>query len=182
MRSRCSSRITIALLCGMMLCLPVRAGAASQPEYQVKAAFLFNFARYTVWPPGKFAAADSPVQFCVLDNDAFAAALEETLQGKIIGGRALAVRRAARADELRGCHVAYVGALAPPARIAAALGTLVGSGTLSVYEGDDTQRSGGIRFFLDERKVRFEINTGATSRENLELNSRLLNVATVVQK
>jgi len=170
----------LALLCAGATA-PAAALAEGDLEHKVKAAFLFNFARFTVWPPAKFAAADSAIQFCVLDKEALAAALDETLRGKTIEGRAVAVRRVVRGADMRGCHVAYVGGAAVE-QVATALEALAGSGVLTVYDGDETLRSGAIRFFLEERKVRFEINAGATGRERLELSSRLLSVASVVQR
>jgi len=81
---------------------------------------------------------------------------------------------------MRDCHVAYLGGI-DPARLSAALDALAGASVLTVYEGADTLRGGAIRFFLEDRKVRFEINLGLARREHLELSSHLLNVARVVQ-
>lgn len=174
---------TWACAAAMMLVAAAATAAPSESELEqkVKAAFLFNFARFTVWPPAKFAAADAPIQFCVLDDDALTVALDSTLRGKTIENRPVSVRLVARSGELRNCHVAYIGP-ASAERTAVVLDELAGSNTLSVYHGNATLHGGAIRFFLEDRKVRFEINIGVTSRENLELSSRLLSVASVVQK
>jgi hypothetical protein len=165
-----------------MLLLANASGAAADDalEQRVKSAFLFNFARFVSWPPGKLAASSSIV-FCLLQHDEMAPALEEALAGKSIDEHPLVLRRVGRAEDFRGCHVAYLGAL-DAAHLPAALAGLGGSGVLTVYEADGVQHDGVVRFYLDERKVRFEINAAAAEREGLQLSSRLLGVASVVRE
>lgn len=167
--------------CAMLLCAAC-AGAAAEDslELRVKAAFLFNFAKFVTWPPGKLAGPTDPILFCVLERDPLAPALQEALSGKSVDAHPLALRRVARTDELRDCHIAYLGAL-DSARLPAALQALAGSGALSVYDSDAAQRGGIVRFYLDERKIRFEINVSGAEREGLQLSSRLLGVATVLK-
>lgn len=168
-----------ALLCTAALALPVRSALAQVDRVQqVKAAYLYNFARFTTWPASKAPAAGEPIRFCVLESDPLAPAMAEALQGKTIDAQPLVLRRVQKIAEMRDCHLAYLGAI-DPARLATALDELSGSGALTVYEGPDT-RDGAIRLFVEDRKLRFEINTRVTRREHLELSSHLLSVARLV--
>ena len=177
-----TQRGRLALALCAALCLPAGAVAAADPlEYQVKAAVLYNFARFTTWPPSKLAHNTDAIVFCALEREPLSDVLESAVQGKMINTHALLFRRVQRLEEFRNCHVAYLDALEPE-RLLRALDALAGSGVLSVYESDATLRSGTIRLFFEESHVRFEINTAVTEREHLELSSKLLGVARMVRE
>jgi hypothetical protein len=151
-------------------------------ELKVKAAFLFNFAKFTAWPPPKIAAPETPLYLCVQGAGAMAGVLQDTVRGRTVGGHPIEVIQATHADELRRCHIVYVGA-ADDGQIATELTALANHGVLTVHEGSAAQPGGVIRFFLsDGGRVRFEINVTAASREQLALSSKLLEVAQVVNR
>jgi hypothetical protein len=154
------------------------ARADASLEQRVKAAFLYNFAKFTAWPADKLPAPDATIRFCVPQGDALAPALEEALAGKTIDEHPLQLRQVAQPADFRACNVAYLGALDS----APTLATLGDAGVLTVYEADATQRDGVVRFYLEDRKVRFEINAAAAEREHLQLSSHLLSVAKVVRE
>src|SRR5204863_4853915 len=77
-------------------------------EYQVKAAFLYNFAKFIEWPNQAFPAADSPFTICLVD-DPFHGAVEKAVQGEVWNGRPLSVKQIDSGGEVRGCHVVYIG-------------------------------------------------------------------------
>ena len=150
-------------------------------EQRVKAAFLYNFAKFTTWSGDKLAGGDATIQFCAPEGDALIPALEEALNGKTIDAHPLQLRQVAHAEAYRSCHVAYLGAM-DSQHLAPLLASLAGSGVLTVYEAEGAERNGVVRFYLEDRKVRFEINEVAAERERLQLSSRLLGVATVVRE
>jgi len=162
-----------------ILAAPARAATEVDRVQQIKAAYLYNFARFVSWPPEKL-GADKAIEFCILDRDPLVAALDEVLAGKSIDTQRVVVRHVQRVEDMRTCHVAYLGGVDAP-HLGAALDALAGASVLTVYEGSEKQADGAIRFFLEDRKVRFEINLGLARREHLELSSHLLNVARVVQ-
>jgi len=150
-------------------------------EQQVKAAYLYNFARFTTWPSSKLPGEKAPIMFCVLADDPIAPAMDETLQGKEIDAHPVLVSKVHAPEEMRHCHVAYLGA-APPAQLALALQSLDGSSLLTVYDAETGQHDGMIRFVIEEHRLRFEINVAAAEREHVQLSSRLLGVARVVRE
>lgn len=171
-------------IAGLGLLLAFSSGAASAEtalELKVKAAFLYNFARFVTWPDDKFTAADSPLRICVLDPDPFGAALDDTLRGKFAGSHPLSVLRTARIEDMKACHILYTGNR-DAAEAEAALARIAGNRVLTVHEAGRALRSGVARFVLDDRKIRFEINTAAAEREQLQLNPTLARLALTVRE
>jgi len=83
--------------------------ADTQPplEYRVKAAFLFNFARFVEWPEEPAASAPQPLTICVIGEDPFGEALDQLVQGEVVGARRIAVQRHPTPPQSH-CDVAYI--------------------------------------------------------------------------
>jgi YfiR/HmsC-like len=139
-------------------------------EYRVKAAFLFNFAKFVEWP----AEADGgPLQICVAGRNVFGDALADTVRGENINGRPLAVRVILEPEP--GCHIIFI---PRGAASAAYLRAARGTPSLTVGETRDFIAQGGIvNFTLDGTSVRFEIDPEAAERSGLRISSRLLRLA-----
>lgn len=148
---------------------------------KVKAAFLFNFVKFVTWPASKLSSPTDPIQICVLQPNPLGDALADTLNGKSINGRALTLRIANRASELRSCHLVYLGET-DPAKLNTELAQLAGYSILLVHESPQALPGGGIRFSVNDRKLRFEVNLAEIDRESLQLSSKLLGVADVVRQ
>ena len=152
--------------------------AVTQPA--LKAAFLFNFAKFVEWPAE--ATAPSGLTLCVLDDTAVEDALGQLVNGGPVNGRAVTLVKGARNRPLRGCHLLYVGD-SDPGRIAATLDELKGAPVLTVGDGDAFPRGGGvIGLFVEDGRMRFAINPDAAQRAGLRLSSQLLNLARIVKE
>jgi hypothetical protein len=148
-------------------------------EYQVKAAFLFNFAKFVEWPTRVFPARNSPFTIC-LAGDPFQGAVEKTIVGETWNGRPLAVKRIDSGDEVTGCQLLYVSR--SMARSMDFLAAAANGPVLTVGETEDFISSGGIiRFTASGRRIRFEINPDAAERVSLRVSSRLLRLADIVR-
>lgn len=150
-------------------------------EYQVKAAFLYNFAKFVEWPPSAFSDAKQPLDICVYGRDPFGSALEDALLGKTIGERRVGLGRATQFQDLAGCQVVFLGA---PARESAAelANRLKGRAVLLVGESDGFAASGGtIQFTIEDNRVHFVINPDAADRAGLKISSKLLALAKIVR-
>jgi hypothetical protein len=146
----------------------------SAAEDQIKAVFLFNFAKYVDWPDPP-AGTSASIRMCVPANPQFLATLRSTVQGEVVNGRPLAATELDGLDAARECDILYVGNAS--SRDAAAWSTAVrGHHTLTV--GDGTLANGiVIAFVRDQNRVRFDINRGAASQQHLSISSRLLDLA-----
>lgn len=162
--------------------LPLRAQPLLEPvqEYQLKAAFLYNFAKFVDWPAPATDAME-PLVVVVFGRDPFGPVLENALWGKTIHNRPLVVRRASRVEEVMPCHVLFVGAQ-ERRRLPQALAAVEGAPVVTVSEIEDFLEQGGtVQFVRDGNKLRFEINLGAARRSGLSISSKLLNLARAVK-
>lgn len=171
-------RIICIVMALFVLLGAVHQTPAQRPtEYEVKAAFLYNFARFATWPETAFAKPDSPLVIGLWGPDPFGTSLENTIRDKTANGRPLKIRRFSQADDIQGCHVLFIPS--SEFRYWAALQThLEGVPVLTIGEVDGFCETGGmINFILKQNRVRFEINIEAIERTKLEISSRLLRLA-----
>ena len=153
--------------------------AAGLPEYSVKAAFVYNFARFTEWPDDAFRDSASPLRLCVLGQDPFSGALN-TVDGKTIRNRELTVSYPIFADEARDCHILFISE-SVQSRLPEIVAHLNGSPVLTIGDAPDIARSGGIIGLENvENRIRFRVNLDAARRSGLRLSSRILDLATSI--
>ena len=152
-----------------------RLEARTPSEYEVKAAFLYNFAKFVKWPEdGRLGAT---FVFGVLGEDPFGPVLDQTLAGKTVLGRKAEVRRIDTAEAASKVQILFVGSSERP-HLAEILKALEGTSVLTVGEMDHfTDRGGMIAFKLRNELVRFEINLDQVQRARLKMSSQLLRLA-----
>jgi hypothetical protein len=149
-------------------------------EYDVKAAFLLNFARLVEWPEDAFSDARSPFTVGLLGVGESSEQVQEFLDGKSVGSHEVVAQPIESAEEAAGFHMLFVGA-ASEAGAGEVAGAIGGAPVLLVGESDGFATSGGaINFFTDDNKIRFEINPRAAEAAGLRVSSRLLRVAKIV--
>lgn len=185
LRAIVRSRTAVCWLIWFML-LPgggmnLSAQTTASREYQIKAAFLLNFIQFVEWPPTVFTNADEPFCIGVLGENPFGTALEETVQGEAINGHKIIVRHAQRTSELEDCQMIFI-SKSEKARLGEILADLDSRPVLTVSELDGFAQSGGdINFYLEDKKVRFEINPAAAQVEGLKVSSQLLSLGKIIQ-
>jgi hypothetical protein len=149
-------------------------------EYDLKAAFLFNFAQFVEWPPEAFPDASSPFVICVLGDDPFGKSLDEIVAHETIRNRRIEIRRYRDVQEISGCQILYVGASETP-RLSHILAAIDGKRILSVGETDPfTAYNGIIQFLVVENRLRLRINVEAAKMAKLSISSQLLRQAEIV--
>ncbi|MGH9748728.1 MAG: YfiR family protein [Candidatus Polarisedimenticolia bacterium] len=159
--------------------VPADPGSPSL-ELQVKAAFLYNFAKFAEWPDDAFRGPDAPLLIGVVGGDLFLEALERGVAGKTVGGRPFAVRRVRDPVADPVCHILFVAA-GEARRLPRLLEQLGGAPVLLVGETPGFASEGGvINFFIEENRVRFEVNLTSAERARLRLSSKLLSLARLV--
>jgi hypothetical protein len=157
-------------------------------EYLIKAGFIYNFASLVQWPSASFSQADSPIVIAVLGEDHFGTTLDRVLQGKKVDGRPFVIKRLRSLSELvkpvgnpRECQILYVTASAM-SHLSEAIQAVRGLPILTIGEMPGFAKSGGIiNLVLEDNRVRFEVNVKAAKDADLNISSRLLALARIVQ-
>jgi hypothetical protein len=153
----------------------LQAYPQSKPEYQLKTAFLYNFALFTEWP----AETGRSLTLCIYGADPFGEELD-ALQGKPVGERQLTVRRVAGGESLAGCQIVFI-ASSEISGLSIVLERLNGSTVLTVADSPGAARRGvALNMSLAQNKVAFEANLMAARGARLNLSSKLLRLATQV--
>ena len=148
-------------------------------EKQVKSAFVVNFVQFIEWPATAFEKADDPVVIGVADSNALGDTLAAAIEGKTVRGRKLVIKQVT-AQSAGGCHVLITGGL-DGTDLQTILKAAGGKPCLTIGDSEHFTEAGGvIRFYVEERKERFEINVSAANHARLQISSKLLKLAKVV--
>ncbi len=172
---------TLTLILLAACALQIRAQALAFDEYQVKAAFLYNFAKFVEWPLGTFGKSSDPIGICIAGQNPFGSTLEDMVQGKKVGGRTFVVRQLPNAPQAGGCQILFIGT-ADGKRTHAWIEASKGFGVLTVGETSDfTDQGGIIAFRLEGERVRIQVALEAADHARLRISSKLLSLAQIVR-
>jgi hypothetical protein len=172
--------LALAVATGGVALAPRVAGAETAPnaaDYEVKSAYLLNFARFVEWPVTAFADTTSALRIGFIGSSPLDPGFVRELESRKIHDRPVQVLWPNGPGEITSCHVVFVQHDAGP-RIDEVLAGTRDRPILTV--GDTTRfaaRGGVIEFYLEDDNVRFEINTAAARRAGLVVSSRLLSLA-----
>ena len=159
----------------------IAAGEKSSPEGLLKAAYIYNFAKFVDWPATSFKDSDSPLIIAIVGRDPMEDALK-ALEGKEVQGRKISVFFWNKVENLLPCHILYVG-FSEQRNLAAIFQKTRDWDVLTVGEAEGFILSGGIiLFFLEENKIRFEINNDMAFWNNLRISSRLMQLSRTPKK
>jgi uncharacterized protein DUF4154 len=158
---------------------------AQQPkatEFQVKAAYLYNFGRFVQWPDESTGDRGEPFEICVLGADPFGPALDATLAGGTINGKSVSAKRIAKPQDIDSCRVLFISS-SEESHLKEDLAALDKTRVLTVSDIPRfSERGGMIGFILEGNRVRFDVNLDSAQGAGLTLSSELLKVATNVRK
>jgi uncharacterized protein DUF4154 len=169
-----------ALAAGVLFCA-IGAAQSDQPsEYEVKAAFLFNFTKFVEWPDGSFEDSHSPIVIGIIGDDPFGESLIHIVAGQKVQGRNIIIIKFRRSDDLRRCHVLFISA-SERQHVAQILASLPDTSVLTVSDVDGFAEAGGtMQFVMQENRVRFVVNLDAASQSKLRVSAKLLALARVI--
>ena len=159
----------------------VQARRVAPGEYKVKAAVLYQFAKFVTWPPEAIGAAGRSLKIGVLGSNPFGSVLDSTVKGKTVDGRPVDVKRLKLARDGRSCHIVFI-SRSESAKLKSILTALKGAPVLTVGDMDRfAQRGGCVNLVMAGNKVSFEVSVTAATRARLKISSKLLKLATVVK-
>ena len=178
--SRLATLARRSLFALAILALAPRPALAEPTEQEVKAALIFNIARFVEWPATAFASPSAPLVVAIIGQDDVGDALQLMLQHKSINGHPLEVRLVSTADEARKCHVLYI-ANSARGSVDALLQALHGANTLTIADiSHFAERGGHVNLVLKDQHVRMLVNPTTVESSHLKISSKLLSLAQIV--
>lgn len=161
---------------------PREVAAAARPtrEFQVKAAFLYNFVQFVEWPSQAFDGGHSPIVIGVLGQDPFGEFLDQLVSGEVVNGRPLVVQRYRSVAEIQTCHVLFVSG-SEGKWGQQIIESLNGRSVLTVCDWEGLMNQGAMVQFVTERnRVRLRINLDSVKAAGLTISSKLLRSAETI--
>jgi hypothetical protein len=173
--------VVARLLFFALICLaPTASRSEPTREYQLKAAFLFNFSQFVEWPESSFANADAPFVIGVLGKDPFGNFLDQLVRGEHVQSRSVHVRRFDDIRDVEDCQILFVARSEAP-QWKAIVDEMRGRSVLTVTDGDGVVSNDGIiRFSTASGKIRLVVDLDAARQSDLRISSKLLRTAEVV--
>jgi hypothetical protein len=179
-------RINTVLFGVLMAVGPVVTGTQEAPadppsvkEYQVKAAFLYNFAKFIEWPDSAFADEHAPICIGIVGHDPFGEAFNG-ISTKTVQARPLEIRRFQSVQDIKFCHILFISP-SEKEHLASLLSILQERSMLTVSETAHFAQAGGmVNFIVRGKKIRLEINPLSAKRAGLKISSKLLQLATII--
>jgi len=166
-------------------CVLSASSNAQQPtagEFQVKAAYLYNFGRFVSWPSQDGSDATGAFEICVLGDDPFGPTLDSTLATGMIGGKSVTAKRISKPQDVNSCRILFISS-SEERHLKEIFTTLNNASVLTVSDIPRfSERGGMIGFVIDGNRVRFDVNLASAQSARLMLSSELLKVATNVRK
>jgi len=157
---------------------PTGAGSANYniSEYEVKAAFLYNFTKFVEWPQDAFYSAGEPLTICIIGSDPFGSGID-FIKTKTVNNRRLEIRRLGEPADTRECRVLFISP-SEKMRMQEILNAVKEQDILTVSDIVGFAHYGGIiELYVKDRKVRFRINAAAARKHRLKIGSQLLELA-----
>jgi hypothetical protein len=180
LRGRLCPLLAAAIVAALLGPSCLHAQRSNPSEYEVKAAYLYDFGKFVAWPAKVAAADDFPI--CVLGQDPFGATFDTTIAGETINGKKVLVTRIAKPPEAVNCRILFISA-SEESQLKEILAALDKTSVLTVSDIPQfTRRGGMIQFVIDGNRVRFEVNVTNAERAGLTLSSQLLKVAINVRR
>ena len=173
--------IIIVFILALNLCgvLNVFADEQKPGEYQIKAAYLYNFINFIEWPIDSPINNSPSINLCILGDDPFGKDLDD-IRNEIVKGKKLTVKYTGSLDKLRSCNILFFPA-SEKNHVGQILKLIGNSRVLTVSDVEEYARQGVIiSFFVEHKKVRFAINIEAARRAGFKFSAKLLKLAKIV--
>jgi hypothetical protein len=159
--------------------LPAAQAQPASSEYQVKAAFIYNFAKFVEWP-AEAMADNRPFVIGIVGQDPFGSLIDEAVAGKTIRDKKIVVKRFAKAEDAVDSHILFISG-SEGANMPRVLKQIGRAPVLTVSDIERFAEDGGmVQLVMDQNRVRFAINVAVVERAGLKPSSQLLKLARIV--
>ena len=164
------------LLCSTILC----AQSESVREYQIKAAYIYNFTNFVTWPSEAFSSDRAPFIIGIFRDDPIYPYLKEIITGESVDGHRLIIKQYEDFEDLKTCHILVINDLETDKLSSSDISALKKGNTLTVSNMPNfTQKGGIVKFFNKNNKIHLQINNEAAKAADLVISSKLLNLADI---
>jgi hypothetical protein len=167
----------VGVACGLVSPPRMRGQHAKPSEYDVKAAYLYNFGRFTEWPATIAQNGSDSFDICVLGENPFGTALANVVANEKVAGRRVIAKQIPLPEDAINCRVLFISS-SEDKQLKQILSSLSAASVLTVSDLPHfTQLGGMVQFVLEDNRVRFEVNSASAARARLTLSSELLKLA-----
>ncbi len=150
-------------------------------EYNIKAAFIYNFTRFVEWPSNAFSDPIAPFVIGILGDNPFDSSLYEAVGGEKVKGHPIIVQQYQNVNDIKNCHVLFISNNGD-GKLKEILSTLPNKNILTVSDIPGFTTTGGIiSFMTKENKIKLQINLSVAKATDLNISSKLLQVAEIVR-
>lgn len=165
----------LLLVSAFAMVFQTHAQASVRSEYELKAAFLYNFTRFVSWQQGPDDVA-TDLNLCVFGDDPFEGLLAP-IEGRSAQGRTIYLKYPSQLDEIKDCNALFISE-SEIRNLSRLITAAAENDQLTVSDIPDFARQGGVIGYVQQGNViRFEINLRAAEASNLTIDSRLLELA-----
>lgn len=166
-------KLLLSLIVVLASQMPTASFASEVPEYKIKAAFIYNFARFTQWSDGT-----SDLRICIYGKDPFGFHANN-LDGKKIGEKTINIVRTQLIEDVKSCHIVFLNIIPPERHLfERALNKIKGANVLTIADADNVVSFGVmIGLTIENDKVGFKVNNTAVQATELKISSQLLALA-----
>lgn len=172
--------LCLLLLLAFLCAGEVRSADERKPtEYEVKAAYIYNFAKFVEWPSIRARDGEAAISICLVGKDPFGPVLD-AIEGKAVGNRKIRIRRNLPLRDLKGCDSLFI-SNSEEGHLGRLLEEVQGLPVLTIGDTNSFAERGVIvNFYREDNRVRFEINPKAAARAKLKISANLLRIAKIV--
>ena len=166
-------RLSKLVVLGLLANIVCGAEEKAFPEYELKAALVYQFAKFSTWPTNSFTSPTEPIKIGILGVDPFGPFLKQMVQSRTIGGRKLEIVALREGDDIGACHILFVSG-SEKERLTAILAAVDAKPVLTISEIEKFAKAGGaVRLVRVGENVRFELNVQATESAHIQISSTL---------
>ena len=151
-------------------------------EYDLKAAFLYNFTQFVIWPDEVFIDPDSNFNICIFGKDPFAASLKNLVENEHVGKHPIKVVHVDEEQQFKSCHMLFIAKdkIASTQNLNSELGLMP---ILTIGDSPDfADKSGVIGFGLSQQRIKLRINLSQATARHLTISSKLLRLSEVIEE
>ncbi|MFA6540718.1 MAG: YfiR family protein [Bacteroidota bacterium] len=164
----------------LLMCTAALSQSQKEIEYRFKAVYMLNFLQFMEWPDSAFENDQSPIIISVVGDDPFGNILDETFRNEKFNGHPVMLTRFHSINEAGKSHIMFIGTSEKNISTEV-LKRLSEASVLTISDLDHFgTMGGGIGFYIEQNKVRFEINLNALKQGDLKASSKLLRLARIV--